>query len=60
MSASVDPALPLTVPAALRACGRRRCCRIGSALLPRALRRREGRYAKFMGETFTREYAWYL
>lgn len=59
---SIDPALPLTVPAALRALR-------SATLLPEWLGAdylalyaavKEGEYAKFMGETFTREYAWYL
>jgi glutamine synthetase len=58
----VDPALPLTVPAALQALR-------GAAVLPHWLGAeylelyaavKEGEYAKFMGETFPREYAWYL
>ncbi len=58
----IDPTLPLTVPAALQALR-------SAALLPDWLGRdyldlyaavKEGEYAKFMGETFAREYAWYL
>lgn len=59
---SVDPDLPLTVPSALQALR-------GAAVLPEWLGReylalyaavKEAEYAKFMGETFEREYAWYL
>ena len=59
---AVDPTLPLTVPAALQAMR-------SAALLPDWLGAdylalyaavKEGEYAKFMGETFAREYVWYL
>jgi glutamine synthetase len=58
----VDPEMPLTVPAALQALR-------GASVLPEWLGAeylalyaavKEGEYAKFMGETFEREYAWYL
>ncbi len=58
----VDPDLPLTVPAALQALR-------NAAVLPQWLGAeylalyaavKEGEYAKFMGEAFEREYAWYL
>jgi glutamine synthetase len=58
----VDPALPLTVPAALQAI---RGAKIlpdwfGATYLALYAAVKEGEYAKFMGAHFPREFAWYL
>jgi len=59
---SVDPALPLTVPAALEAMRSAEILPdwLGAEYLALYAAVKEGEYAKFMGETFAREYAWYL
>lgn len=58
----VDPALPLTVPAALQAMRAAAVLPawLGAEYLALYAAVKEGEHAKFMGETFTREYAWYL
>jgi glutamine synthetase len=59
---TVDPTLPLTVPAALHAIRSATIlpdC-LGADYLALYAAVKEGEYAKFMGETFPREYAWYL
>jgi glutamine synthetase len=59
---SVDPALPLAVPAALQAMRSGTILPewLGAEYLALYAAVKEGEYAKFMGETFPREYAWYL
>jgi glutamine synthetase len=59
---SIDPTLPLTVPAALQAmrAGTILPEWLGADYLALYAAVKEGEYAKFMGETFPREYAWYL
>jgi glutamine synthetase len=59
---SVDPTLPLTVPAALQAMRSAAVLPdwLGADYLALYAAVKEGEYAKFMGETFAREYAWYL
>jgi glutamine synthetase len=59
---TVDPALPLTVPLALQALRSARVLPawLGAEYLALYAAVKEGEYAKFMGETFEREYAWYL
>lgn len=59
---SVDPTLPLTVPAALQAMRSATLLPdwLGADYLQLYAAVKEGEYAKFMGETFAREYAWYL
>jgi glutamine synthetase len=59
---SVDPTLPLTVPAALQAMrsGTILPDWLGAEYLALYAAVKEGEYAKFMGETFPREYTWYL
>lgn len=59
---SVDPALPLTVPAALQAMRSGTILPewLGAEYLALYAAVKEGEYAKFMGETFPREYTWYL
>jgi len=58
----VDPALPLTVPAALQALRAAAVLPdwLGAPYLELYAAVKEGEYAKFMSETFAREYAWYL
>jgi glutamine synthetase len=59
---TIDPDLPLTVPSALQALRGARILPswLGAEYLALYAAVKEGEYAKFMGETFEREYAWYL
>ena len=59
---TVDPTLPLNVPAALQAIRSAAVLPdwVGADYLALYAAVKEGEYAKFMGETFSREYAWYL
>jgi glutamine synthetase len=59
---TVDPTLPLTVPAALQSLRSATILPewLGAEYLALYAAVKEGEYAKFMAETFPREYAWYL
>lgn len=59
---AIDPAIPLNVPAALQAMRAASVLPqwLGASYLELYAAVKEGEYAKFMGEMFPREYAWYL